>query len=264
MSSNTHGFRSRYFNKRGLGLPPSYMSTKVNEKSDISDRYTKFERMLFNLFSSSVAKEARLEKPPETYKDLISTISFMNFNTKNMSIVHDQGKNILVRLFPPFILPLYKLSFAKFPKFSGFMNVWVTHFTTSWLMGNSSIYDIELPSGEVLKQKGLLVEKCLFLEEAACLKTCIHSCKIPTQRFFLEEMDLPVTLRPNITDYSCRFEFNLLPPPLDKDEVSKMPCIDICSQPLKRKSSKNSVTLNNFSLENNDNKLETLNSCDDN
>ena len=30
--------------------------------------------------------------------------------------------------------------------------------------------------------------------------------KVPTQRFFLEEMGLPVALRPNMTDYSCRFE----------------------------------------------------------
>lgn len=32
----------------------------------------------------------------------------------------------------------------------------------------------------------LLVEKCLFLEQSGCIQTCIHACKIPTQRFFLE------------------------------------------------------------------------------
>ena len=51
------------------------------------------------------------------------------------------------------------------------------------------------------KSQGLLVEKCRFLETAGCAKTCLHACKIPTQRFFLEEMGLPVTLLPNMTDF---------------------------------------------------------------
>ena len=49
-------------------------------------------------------------------------------------------------------------------------------------------------------QQGLLVEKCRFLESSGCVQTCLHACKVPTQRFFLEEMGLPVTLRPNMTD----------------------------------------------------------------
>jgi low affinity Fe/Cu permease len=102
----------------------------------------------------------------------------------------------------------------------------------------------------IRKNQGLLVEKCRFLEEAGCVRTCLHACKIPTQRFFLEgiyiwiivsityafwlglfvlrtiyrqnyetifhvvilsihhhhleEMGLPVTLNPNMTDYSCK------------------------------------------------------------
>ena len=53
----------------------------------------------------------------------------------------------------------------------------------------------------IRRQQGLLVEKCRFLESAGCARTCLHACKIPTQRFFLEEMGLPVTLSPNMTDF---------------------------------------------------------------
>jgi hypothetical protein len=95
-------------------------------------------------------------------------------------------------------------------------------------MGNSTIYDLEFPDGTIGKEQGLLVEKCRFFEEAGCVRTCIHACKIPTQRFFLEEMGLPVTLRPNISDYSCRFEFGVKPLPIELDEVSKFPCLESC------------------------------------
>ena len=58
-------------------------------------------------------------------------------------------------------------------------------------------------SGQVVTRRaqGLLVEKCRFLETAGCARTCLHACKIPTQRFFLEEMGLPVTMLPNMTDF---------------------------------------------------------------
>ena len=66
-------------------------------------------------------------------------------------------------------------------------------------------YSAEFQNGSgvsvIRKNQGLLVEKCRFLESAGCAKTCLHACKIPTQRFFLEEMGLPVTLLPNMTDF---------------------------------------------------------------
>ena len=60
-------------------------------------------------------------------------------------------------------------------------------------------------AGKIVKRQaqGLLVEKCRFLETAGCARTCLHACKIPTQRFFLEEMGLPVTMLPNMTDFRC-------------------------------------------------------------
>jgi hypothetical protein len=106
----------------------------------------------------------------------------------------------------------------------------VTHWTTNWLMGNSTVMDLELPGGAVYTDQALLVEKCTFLETAGCVRTCLHTCKIPTQRFFLEEMGLPVTLNPNMTDYSCRFDFGVPPVPLEDDPIGLSPCFDMCTR----------------------------------
>lgn len=131
-------------------------------------------------------------------------------------------------------LLIYSLFIRPFPDFSAVMNAWVTHWTTRWLMGNSTVYDLELPDGTIKKSQGLLVEKCKFLEESGCLAVCINACKIPTQRFFLEEMGLPVTLSPNVTDKSCRFEFGKMPMSLELDPISALPCLSTCRE-VKRK-----------------------------
>jgi len=91
------------------------------------------------------------------------------------------------------------------------------------------VYDIFQADGRVDVQQGLLIEKCRFLETSGCLSTCIHACKIPTQRFFSEDMGLSVTLTPNVTDLSCRFEFNRVPEPLETDPIFKEPCLRMCT-----------------------------------
>ena len=43
-------------------------------------------------------------------------------------------------------------------------------------------------------------------------------------------MGLPVTIRPNATDLSCRFEFGVAPEPLDADPAFQLPCLDACAR----------------------------------
>ena len=58
-----------------------------------------------------------------------------------------------------------------------------------------------------------------------------YARKVPTQRFFLEEMGLPVAVRPNLTDYSCRFDFGAFPLPLSADlTLQGSPCLSSCPQ----------------------------------
>ena len=188
------------------------------ERSEaIQDPYESFplwEKILFKRFARSVAAEVgQLQQedgfigsthPAQSYQELIEQINTMTFSNVATE-VHSKSKRMLSRLFPGWILRQYKFMIAKpFPRFSAVMNAWVTHFATRWLMGNSTVVDLHLEYGEngeslVLVQQGLHIEKCTFLETAGCVRTCVNACKIPTQRFFFEEMGLPVTLKPNIT-----------------------------------------------------------------
>ena len=148
------------------------------------------------------------------------TISY-NISWCNLAtcyITHDLPTSRLVTecaesapsLSPTFIISLHftSLHFTSF-SFSFSLSVSVFwkipfHFI-SFLSISSSHCTVEFSNeaGEVVTRKaqGLLVEKCRFLESAGCARTCLHACKIPTQRFFLEEMGLPVTMLPNMTDF---------------------------------------------------------------
>lgn len=219
---------------------------KVENKNtqDISESYSIIDKILFSRFSSSVATELK-SSSPKTYKNLIDDIHSMILSESSSEIATIKGTNILVRLFPPGLLPAYKLIFSPFPNFSAWMNTWVTHWATSWLMGPSKVYDIEISQQFesnnsvlaysnkqtiILEQQGLLVEKCTFLETCGCIRTCTYACKIPTQRFFNDYMGLPVTLKPNFTDYSCKFEFGIKPViDIEDDDVFTHPCLSICT-----------------------------------
>mgnify|MGYP001377944807 CR=1 FL=1 len=192
------------------------------------------DKILFSRFARSVHAEIGNDEVDiaQNYEELIRQISSMTYYFP-ADMVQEKGKNMLTKLFPSFLLPQYKILFsAPFPRFSAWMNAWVTHYATNWLMGNSTIFDLPLTlNGDVeekliLKEQGLKIERCRFLESSGCISTCIGTCKIPTQRFFEEEMGLPVTLKPNVTDLSCIFEFGIKPLPLKMDRDLE-PVVDI-------------------------------------
>jgi hypothetical protein len=215
----------------------------VEEKKE----FNAIDSFLFQRFSASVANEVlKNNRKIKDYEDLIQSINFLTFS-RPKNEVNDIGKTILVKLFPPGLLPAYKILFGNFMGFSARMNTWVTHFTTPWLMGKSTVLDLATPTSTdeisssnssstfstqtIFKDQLLIVEKCKFLETSNCIQTCLHACKIPTERFFLEEMGLPVTLRPNFTDYSCRFEFGILPLSISSDNsLQGLACLSKCAQ----------------------------------
>ena len=211
----------------------------LGETSSVQDPYetfTPFERLLFRRFADSVSAELNDGSPSATdYKELMASINRMA-DTRPLTQVNQQGKSMLVRLFPSWLLPLYKVLIqGPLPRFSAVMNCFVTKWTTHWLMGPSEVYDLDerLPDGTVsvvAPSSGLLIEKCRFLESTGCVKTCLHACKVPTQSFFMEEMGLPVTLSPNMTDLSCRFHFGVVPKDLKDDPINFSPCLDICAK----------------------------------
>ena len=110
-----------------------------NNNADPYESFSTFDKLLFARFSASVAAEMGTGSSPRNYGELMDLINKMT-TTRPTAMVHDQGKNMLVRLFPKWLLEQYQWMFAApFPRFSAWMNAYVTHWTTNWLMGNSTV-----------------------------------------------------------------------------------------------------------------------------
>ena len=100
---------------------PQKLSNSAAVSSIQEDPYTSFplfDKILFKLFSASVTAEMQKssDKEPKNYGELMDLINEMT-KTRSVQRVNDQGKNMLKRLFPPWLLTQYKWMFAApFPE----------------------------------------------------------------------------------------------------------------------------------------------------
>jgi len=119
--------------------------------------------------------------------------------------------------------------FAKpFPEFSAKMNAWATMVAGVWLMGECEVNDCEIDGGEIGVNQGVLVKRCRFLEESGCASVCVNSCKIPTQKFFIEDMGIPLTMTPDYETGECQFSFGLSVSAEGEFDAKNTPCIGRC------------------------------------
>ena len=185
--------------------------------------------------AEQVGKENDSKLPIDDYEGLMELASTLNIiNSK--AEVQLLSQNVLRSLFPDFILNQFGWMFAKpFPAFSAKMNAWATYVAGTWLMGECEINDCKIDGDDTNNddemsgiQQGLLVKRCRFLEESGCASVCINSCKIPTQRFFIEDMGLPLTMEPNYETHECQFSFGLTPTLEDEIEARSTPCLKRC------------------------------------
>lgn len=95
-------------------------------------------------------------------------------------------------------------------------------------MGECEVNDVIKEDGTILKDQGLLVKRCRFLEESGCASVCVNSCKIPTQKFFLENMGLPLTMTPDYETYECQFSFGVAPDAKGEFDARNTPCLSRC------------------------------------
>lgn len=95
-------------------------------------------------------------------------------------------------------------------------------------MGECEVNDVVMDDGTILKNQGLLVKRCRFLEESGCASICVNSCKIPTQSFFLEDMGLPLTMTPDYETHECQFSFGVAPDDQGELEARNTPCLSRC------------------------------------
>lgn len=114
--------------------------------------------------------------PYDDFEAIIDITHSMNSRYSNRTVVQTLAQDVLISLFPPFILDRFPSWFAKpFPVFSSKMCAYATVAFGTWLMGECEVNDIPFAS------QGVLVKRCRFLEESQCASVCVNSCKVPTQ-----------------------------------------------------------------------------------
>ncbi|KAK6120135.1 hypothetical protein DH2020_046041 [Rehmannia glutinosa] len=159
--------------------------------------------LFLNVFRSRMAQEIGWDSEKPGYDGLIDVAHRIMVGRSN-SEATEAAVRILVSLFPPIILKLYKRLVSP------------------------------IAGGKVASEM-VFVEKCKYLEESKCVGVCINTCKLPTQTFFKEYMGVPLVMEPNFSDYSCQFKFGVLPPPPEDDTALKEPCLQICPTANRRK-----------------------------
>mmetsp|Transcript_13382 Transcript_13382/g.27335 ORF Transcript_13382/g.27335 Transcript_13382/m.27335 type:complete len:416 (+) Transcript_13382:151-1398(+) len=207
-----------------------------------------------NSNATTTAKTPHSDLPLDDFQGIIELTSQMNSHYRNRTHVQQIAQQVLVSLFPPFILDRYPTWFARpFPEFSAKMCAWATVVGGTWLMGECVVNDIPEEELEKVvystaddrggerrrsnntrksntwgKNQGVLVKRCRFLEESQCASICINSCKIPTQNFFRENMGLPLTMTPNYETGECQFSFGRVPTEEEERLARDTPCLRRC------------------------------------
>ncbi|NJK59690.1 MAG: DUF4033 domain-containing protein [Oscillatoriales cyanobacterium SM2_1_8] len=103
-------------------------------------------------------------------------------------------------------------------------NAWFATVLFPWLVG--PLQRVPVPSGEETEQRGVKIQRCRYLEASGCVGACVNLCKMPTQKFFAEELGIPLTMTPNFADLSCEMVFGQVPPPVTEEAAWQQPCLD--------------------------------------
>jgi len=127
----------------------------------------------------------------------------------------------------------------------------VTPLVLPWLVGDAEVNDVPVDGSVALDdgrevstsvfaaamrapkapagyKQGVLLKRCRVLEETGCAAVCANVCKHPTQKFFTEEIGLPVTLTPNYETFECQFSYGATPPDAADDVAFSTPCFRQC------------------------------------
>ena len=189
------------------------------------------DRLFLRIFRSRMAEKVGCDSnlPYDDYRGLMELTAALNARYSDRRQVQAIAQDVLRSLFPSWLPGQYAILFSKpFPAFAARMNAWATWWAGTWLMGECEINDCEIDGGDIGQGQGLLVKRCRFLEEAGCASVCIASCKLPTQRFFLEDMGLPLTMTPDYDTHECQFSFGLTPTPQSELDAKNTPCLSRC------------------------------------
>ena len=226
----------RHSSRGAIDGPP--LETKPNYDEIHGPLGRAVDRLLLSFFRIKMAE--RLARPEgevkisdsslavDDFDGIISLTSSMNALYNNRTKVQEAARDVLVSLFPGFILDRYPSWFARpFPEFSARMCAAATTVGGTWLMGECEVNDVEI-DGAVARGQGVLVKRCRFLDESSCASICVNSCKVPTERFFAEDMGLALTMTPDYETGECQFAFGKLPSEEELLQSKETPCLQRC------------------------------------
>ncbi|KAJ9696682.1 hypothetical protein PVL29_008747 [Vitis rotundifolia] len=133
-----------------------------------------FDDLFLNLFRSRMVKEVGWDSEKPGYDGLIDVANQLMMKSKSNSKVKEAAVRILISLFPPFLLDLYRMLIAPIGggKVAAMMVARVTALSCQWLMGLCTVNSVNLPDGSSCSS-GVAFRTCLrFLYKAE-----IHSYK---------------------------------------------------------------------------------------
>ncbi|KAG2497918.1 hypothetical protein HYH03_004182 [Edaphochlamys debaryana] len=185
--------------------------------------------LVMSLFRRKMVDALGVDSQQQGYAGIVDLTRKLNNKYRNPVDTQEATRAILKALFPSWLLPAFRMLFAKpMPDFSCRLNAVATALTCQWLMGPCKVNDVEFDDGTVGKGQGVFVERCRYLEETGCASVCINSCKVPTQTFFARDMGIPLTMTPNYDDFSCQFSFGKAPPSVKLDGAFTTACFNQC------------------------------------
>lgn len=157
-------------------------------------------------------------------------------------------EGILPALGIGWVIPIWKNAIRPVapPWLSNFAFVLVFKTLFPWLMGPMEAVDKvdvatpswakkllpSLPASFSVPQ-AIKAERCRFIESTGCASVCVNSCKVPSQEWLFEDFGMPMHIQPNYDDFSCKWEFGKVPPPLEEDEAVLVPCFSQCDSAFK-------------------------------
>ena len=147
----------------------------------------------------------------------------------------DSQKNAVLRilrnLMTPFLPPFYKF-FVTGKPWQDFATAVVAPLVFSYLVGPAT--PNRRSDGRL---GGLVVHRCKFLQESNCKGLCLHSCKLPAQELFANDLNVSLSVKPNFQTFECQWSWGL--PPLDPAEDPDWPsgCLPGCTSRLASSSS---------------------------
>lgn len=196
------------------------------EKTEYQDNW--IDKLFIALFSRKMAKALGEKHQGKGYDGFVN-LSHHIMQGRNAQQQQELVAVVLKSLVPSPVLFLIRRLFSP-NKWVCESNAWFATVLFEWLVGKSEVREVEVigENNQPRHQKsGVYIQKCRYLEASGCVGMCVNMCKLPTQQFFTESFGIPLAMTPNFEDFSCEMVFGKNPPPLETEEASRQPCLNL-------------------------------------